>query len=169
MGILVLALAMLGTASAAAQDDEASGETTEQGGAAELGAPAPEPERDPSTPDAANGPALLLDSPDAPVTAFRLPEPRPVVRADTSGERRGALALTIGGGVLTGGGGVVLLLGGLFSWDALEPEAPAMVLAGSVAVAIGLPLLFSGIYWLIEQTEARHASRRASAPWVIRF
>lgn len=84
----------------------------------------------------------------------------------------GPFAVTIVGAVFTGAGALTLFVAGMQSADLFEDGSPEVVaLAGTVVTAIGVPLLFAGIYWLMEQMDARRAadSDRASNPLLLRF
>ncbi len=79
----------------------------------------------------------------------------------------GPLALVIPGAVLTLGGGVSLVVAGFQSWDWIEDGAPAQeaIYIGSVALGVGVALLFAGLYWLTQGSSPDEALARASEGW----
>ncbi|MGE0788167.1 MAG: hypothetical protein AB7S26_21020 [Sandaracinaceae bacterium] len=84
----------------------------------------------------------------------------------------GPLALTIAGAALTAAGAVLLVAAGFESWDGFEDGSPpqAFVWMGTIGVALGIPLLFAGVYWLIDRLEGRSRARSsAQRPFEVRF
>lgn len=118
----------------------------------------------------ASAQALPLDDPSAEVelgASLESLEPAPArPPRDNSG-----LGLAIPGAAFTVVGGVVLVVAGFQSWDPFEDGPPDqnMIFAGSVLVALGIPLLIGGLYWLLEPHDGPRDAAATRELGVIRF